>query len=139
MNVSIDLCFPAPAELARLAENAAAGRAEAFVGTGDPDTMLACPHGEWRLGDVLDAAAEEDGTEPPMFEDHPDLRCDCGQPVVRLASTAAGVPGRWRKGCAEHSTGRKETAGVVQTQGEDSGETKAGEAETADRAPQGEG
>ena len=46
-------CFPPPAELARLAENAQAGRSAAFVGTGDPDTVLACQHGSWRLGDVL--------------------------------------------------------------------------------------
>jgi hypothetical protein len=47
-----DLCFPAPAELARLQDNAQAGRTEAFVGTGHPDTALQCAHGEWRLGDV---------------------------------------------------------------------------------------
>ena len=46
-------CFPPPAELARLAENAQAGRSAAFVGTGSPDTVLACPDGSWRLGDVL--------------------------------------------------------------------------------------
>lgn len=45
-------CFPVAPELARLAENAQAGRREPFVGTGDPDTVLACAHGEWRLGDV---------------------------------------------------------------------------------------
>ena len=111
-------CFPAPGEVARLAENAQAGRAEAFVGTGHPETVLACAHGSWRLGDVLDAADEAAG-DGPVFEDHPDLRCpECGKPVVRLASTAAGVPGRWRKGCAEHSTGRKETPGAVQAGGE---------------------
>lgn len=48
-------CLPPPEELARLAENAQAGRWEAFVGTGDPDTYVACPHGSWRLGDVLPA------------------------------------------------------------------------------------
>ena len=51
-----ELCaehFPEPAELARLAENAQAGRREAFVGTGDPDTMLMCADGQWRLGDVI--------------------------------------------------------------------------------------
>ena len=48
-------CFPPPDELARLAENAQAGRSEAFVGAGDPDTVLACEHGSWRLGDVLPA------------------------------------------------------------------------------------
>ena len=53
-------CFPAPAELARLAENAQAGRSAAFVGTGSPDTVLACPDGTWRLGDVL-AEAEGNG------------------------------------------------------------------------------
>lgn len=50
-----DLCeldFPAAAELARLQENAQAGRSEAFVGTGDPGTVLSCAHGQWRLGDV---------------------------------------------------------------------------------------
>jgi hypothetical protein len=46
-------CFPEPAELARLQENAQAGRREAFVGTGDPDTVLACVHGEQRLGDAV--------------------------------------------------------------------------------------
>lgn len=46
-------CFPEAAELARLAENAQAGRAEAFVGTGDPDTVLHCPHGGRRLGDAM--------------------------------------------------------------------------------------
>ena len=50
-------CFPPPAELARLAENARAGRKEAFVGTGDPGTVLACGHGSWPLGDVLAASA----------------------------------------------------------------------------------
>ena len=45
--------FPEAAELARLAENAQAGRREAFVGTGDPATVLACTHGEWTLGDVI--------------------------------------------------------------------------------------
>lgn len=51
-----ELCaehFPAGAELARLAENAQAGRREPFVGTGDPDTVLACADGQWRLGDVI--------------------------------------------------------------------------------------
>jgi len=48
-----DECFPESAELARLAENAQAGRTEAFVGSGDPDTVLHCPHGEWRLGDAI--------------------------------------------------------------------------------------
>jgi hypothetical protein len=51
-----DLCeldFPVAAELARLAENAQAGRTEAFVGSGDPDTVLRCPHGSWRLGDAI--------------------------------------------------------------------------------------
>ena len=51
-----DGCFPPAAELARIAENAQVGRREAFVGTGDPDTILACVHGSYRLGDVLDAA-----------------------------------------------------------------------------------
>lgn len=50
-------CFPPPAELARLAENVTAGRREAFIGTGHPDTVLACEHGSWRLGDVLDEHA----------------------------------------------------------------------------------
>ena len=130
-------CLPAPAEVARLAENAQAGRAEAFVGTGDPETVLACAHGEWRLGDVLDAAEQSAGQ--PEFEDHPDRTCPaCGKPVVRLASTAAGVPGRWRNGCAEHSTGRKETAGAVQAQGpaEDGGQDEDGEAGPAGGAPQ---
>ena len=106
------VCFPAPAEMARLAENAQAGRREAFVGTGDAETVLACAHGGWRLGGILDAAeAGAAAGDQPEFEDPPDLTCpECGKPVVRLASTAAGVPGRWRKGCAEHSTGRKETA-----------------------------
>lgn len=128
-------CLPAPAEVARLTENAQAGRAEAFVGTGDPETVLACAHGEWRLGDVLDAAeAEAAAGDQPEFEDHPDLKCDCGKPVVRLASTAAGVPGRWRKGCADHSSGRKEAAGAVRAQeAEEGGE---GEAETPDRPQQ---
>jgi hypothetical protein len=52
-----ELCLehlPPPAELARLTENVQAGRREAFVGTGNPDTVLACADGEWRLGDVLD-------------------------------------------------------------------------------------
>jgi len=53
-------CFPAPAELARLAENAQAGRSAAFVGTGSPDTVLACEHGSWPLADVL-AEAEGNG------------------------------------------------------------------------------
>jgi hypothetical protein len=48
-------CIPDAAELARLTENVQAGRYEAFVGTGDPDTVLSCPHGSWRLGDVLAA------------------------------------------------------------------------------------
>ena len=119
-------CLPAPAEVARLTENAQAGRVEAFVGSGDPETVLACAHGEWRLGDVLDAAEAAAGGQPE-FEEHPDLRCECGKPVVRLASTAAGVPGRWRKGCAEHSTGRKEAAGTVQAQGQEGGQTGDGE------------
>jgi len=55
-------CFPPPAELARLAENARAGRKEAFVGTGSPDTVLACGHGSWPLGDVL--AGLEGGAGP---------------------------------------------------------------------------
>ena len=46
-------CFPDAAELARLAENAQAGRTEAFVGTGHPDTVLSCAHGEQRLGDAM--------------------------------------------------------------------------------------
>jgi hypothetical protein len=52
VNEACDTCFPEPGELARLAENAQAGRFEAFVGTGDPDTVLSCAHGEWRLGDA---------------------------------------------------------------------------------------
>ena len=65
-----DLCqidLPGPGELARLAENAQAGRREAFVGTGHPDTMLACPHGTWRLGDILGAyEADQDDDEPAV-------------------------------------------------------------------------
>jgi hypothetical protein len=53
-------CFPEPAELARLAENAQAGRREAFVGTGHPDMQLTCEHGSWRLGDVLASVSDED-------------------------------------------------------------------------------
>ena len=53
MSDTCTLCFPEAAELARLAENAQAGRAEAFVGAGDPDTVLSCVHGSWRLGDAM--------------------------------------------------------------------------------------
>lgn len=56
-----DVCtehFPEPSELARLAENAQANRREPFVGTGDPDTVLQCAHGEWRLGDVTAPAPD---------------------------------------------------------------------------------
>lgn len=59
-----DLCaldFPAADELARLAENAQTGRREPFVGSGDPDTVLACVHGSWRLGDVLEPAPKACG------------------------------------------------------------------------------
>jgi len=52
-------CFPAPAELARLAENAQAGRSAAFVGTGSPDTVLACQHGSWLLLVALAEAAAQ--------------------------------------------------------------------------------
>lgn len=129
-------CLPPAAELARLAENAAAGRREPFVGTGAPGTVLACVHGAWRLGDVLDAAADETGDELPQFEDHSDLKCDCGLPVVRLASTAAGVPGRWRKGCAEHSTGRNGGGGgnVPETAGQDGADGQ--QSERQDGTPQ---
>lgn len=66
MSVSDDFCqldFPAPAEIARLAENARTGRYEAFVGRGLPDGVLACVHGSWRLGDVLDVAAAQAAAE----------------------------------------------------------------------------
>lgn len=82
-------CFPAPVEIARLAENAQIGRQEAFVGTGDPATVLACVHGQWRLGDVLDAA-EAEADEPE----------GCSE------LTKAGTPCKGRPGddglCAAH-------------------------------------
>lgn len=53
MSEACEECFPEASELARLAENAQAGRFEAFVGGGDPDTVLHCPHGSWRLGDAI--------------------------------------------------------------------------------------
>lgn len=57
MSDHCELDFPAAAELARLQENALTGRQEPFVGTGDPDTVLSCAHGSWRLGDVTDPPA----------------------------------------------------------------------------------
>lgn len=91
MSADLDECFPAAAEVARLAENAQAGRREAFVGTGDPDTVLACPHAEVRLGDVLDqVAAEQAAADAPTC----------------TATTAKGDPCKGRPGddglCAAH-------------------------------------
>lgn len=90
MSASDDLCgtcFPAPEEIARLAENAQAGRSEAFVGTGHPETVLACAHGEWQLGELLSPRAE--GGSPACTE-----------------LTAAGEPCKGRAGpdgrCAAH-------------------------------------
>ena len=87
-------CFPESAELARLAENAQAGRSEAFVGRGDPDTVLACAHGSWRLGDAI---AE--------------------QPRACQATTAAGEPCKGRPGddgfCAAHKPKEDADAGAV--------------------------
>jgi hypothetical protein len=46
-------CFPPAAELAALAERARRGETRAScAGDGSPDTVLACAHGQWRLGDV---------------------------------------------------------------------------------------
>lgn len=83
-----DLCeldFPEAAELARLQENAQAGRSEAFVGTGDPDTPLSCAHGQWRLGDVTapPAAACTETTragEPCKGTPGPDGLCAAHKP-----------------------------------------------------------
>ena len=50
-------CFPAPDVIAALAANAQATRAVLpHVGDGSPDTVLACAHGSWRLGDVTNPA-----------------------------------------------------------------------------------
>ena len=75
-------CFPDAAELARLAENAQAGRREAFVGTGDPDTILACEHGEQRLGDVIKPACTEltKAGEPCKGTPGPDGLCAAHKP-----------------------------------------------------------
>jgi hypothetical protein len=54
--------FPEPAEIARLAENAQAGRYEAFVGTGDPGTVLSCEHGQWPLAVVVASVSDESAT-----------------------------------------------------------------------------
>lgn len=94
-----DLCeldFPAPAELARLQENAQAGRREAFVGTGDPDTVLTCAHGSWRLGDVTapPAAACAELTkagEPCKGTPGPDGLCAAHKPKGDDGAGAAAV------------------------------------------------
>lgn len=82
-------CFPAPAEIGRLAENAQAGRHEAFVGNGHPETVLACAHGEQLLGDVLNGLTAEEGDAPACSK-----------------LTAAGEPCKGRPGddglCAAH-------------------------------------
>lgn len=92
-------CFPEPAELARLAENAQAGRLEAFVGTGDPDTVLSCVHGSWRLGDVIIPAARA-----------------CSE------TTKAGEPCKGTPGddglCAAHKAKGDDSAGPVGTPGD---------------------
>lgn len=45
-------CFPPVENLAVMAQTAQTGSPVPFVGTGDPDTVLSCVHGAWRLGDV---------------------------------------------------------------------------------------
>lgn len=119
-----DLCtgdFPPAGELARLAENAQAGRREAFVGTGDPDTMLHCPHGSWRLGDV---------TAPP--------------PPACTELTKAGEPCKGTPGpdglCAAHKPKGDDGAGAVppavdadQAQAEGPGEASGQEDQQAGR------
>lgn len=120
MSVS-DLCgldFPAPAEIARLAENARTGRSEPFVGRGVPDSVLACVHGQWRLGDVLEAAEADDGEAAGCTE-----------------LTKAGTPCKGRPGddglCAAHK-GAADAAGTDQAAAEGSTEGEEnGEAETA--------
>ncbi len=87
-------CFPAPAELARLQDCAQAGRAEAFVGTGHPDTVLQCAHGEWRLGDV---------TAPPARA--------CTE-VTKAGEPCKGTPGDDGL-CAAHKARGEADAGAV--------------------------
>ena len=48
-----DGCLPPPDELTRLAAKARTGPVQPFVGAGHPDTLLACVHGTWRLGDQI--------------------------------------------------------------------------------------
>jgi hypothetical protein len=121
---ALDGCFPAPAEIGRLAEIAATGRQAPFVGTGHPDTMLACPHGQVRLGDVLAAlaAGEGEGEEEAGAEDPAAGVC--------TGTTKAGDPCQGRAGadgrCAAHKEANGE-AGTDQAQ-EASGGEEGGEA-----------
>ena len=94
MSDPCEIDFPAAAELARLQENAQAGRTEAFVGTGDPDTVLQCAHGEWRLGDV---------TAPPARA--------CTE-VTKAGEPCKGTPGDDGL-CAAHKARGEADAGTV--------------------------
>lgn len=88
-------CFPGADELARLAENAQAGRTEAFVGTGHPDTVLACPDGGWRLGDILDEFAAEQEADAEAAAALCGAPTNAGTPCKRTPA-----PGSDR--CAKH-------------------------------------
>ncbi len=118
-------CFPEASEISRLAEIAATGRAAAFVGAGHPDTVLACPHGAWRLGDVLDALAadEEAGAAGE----------DTAAAGVCSGTTKAGEPCQGRPGIDGRCAAHKEASGEAGTDqapqgeaGEESGEAGGG-------------
>jgi hypothetical protein len=115
---ALDGCFPAPAEIGRLAEIAATGRQAPFVGTGHPDTMLACEHGQVRLGDVLDALAAGEAE---------------AEVTGCTGTTKAGEPCQGRAGadgrCAAHkeANGEAGTDQAPQAQGgEEGGEAGGG-------------
>jgi hypothetical protein len=119
------ICFPAPPQLAALAENARAGHPGPFVGTGDPDMQLACAHGAWRLGDVIaePAAACSETTkagEPCKGTPGADGLCAAHKPKGD-GDDAAGAPAG-----ADQAQGQGQGQGAGQGQAEAGGGQEAG-------------
>ena len=70
-------CFPAAGSLAELVTAARAGHyAVPYVGDGSPDTELACPHGAWRLGDLLADPEEGQADGEDQVRQCADPACD---------------------------------------------------------------
>jgi hypothetical protein len=80
------VCFETLPQLAAYAAQAReSGLPRPFVGLAGPDDEIGCPHGSWRLGDLL-AADEDDEDDETEADDSDDDTCNepgCDKPRAK--------------------------------------------------------